>query len=156
MSQTCWGDFRFNLGLPGPRGGRRWTRLVPQFGVLQLSSRSGLWEAISWPLFVLEKCMHQITKTIWKTMENPIISQTCLGDFWFNLGLPGPRGGRRWTRLVPQFDFLQLSSKSGLWEAISWPFFVFGETFGPQTPPSATPPPPLPAPTPTRLQNSDY
>ena len=54
ISQTCWGDFRFNLCLPGPRGGHRWTRLVPQFGFLQLSSKSGLWEGISWPFFVLE------------------------------------------------------------------------------------------------------
>ena len=56
--------------------------------------------------------------------ENPRIPQICWGDFRFNLGLPGPRGGRRWTRLVPQFDFLQFSSKSGLWEGISWPFFI--------------------------------
>ena len=54
MSQTCWGDFRLNLCLPKPRGGRRWTRLVPQFDVLQFSSKSGLWEAISWQFFVLE------------------------------------------------------------------------------------------------------
>ena len=60
-----------------------------------------------------------------KLKENPRIPETCWGDFRFTLGLPGPRGGRRWTRLVPQFDFLQLSSKSGLWEAISWPIFVF-------------------------------
>ena len=31
FSVKCWGDFRANLGLTGPRGGRRWTRLVPQF-----------------------------------------------------------------------------------------------------------------------------
>ena len=66
-----------------------------------------------------------MTKTIWKITENPRISQTCWGDFRFNLCLPRPRGGHRWTRLVPQFDFLQLSSKSGLWEAISWPMFIF-------------------------------
>ena len=32
FSENCWGDFRANLGLTGPRGGRRWTRLVPQYG----------------------------------------------------------------------------------------------------------------------------
>ena len=47
-------------------------------------------------------------------------------DVRASLGLPGPRGGRRWPRLVPQYD--QFSSKSGLWEAISWPFFVVGNT----------------------------
>ena len=52
--KNCWGDFRANLGLPGPRGGRRWTRLVPQYGFPQFSSKSGLWEAISWPFFVLK------------------------------------------------------------------------------------------------------
>ena len=51
--KNCWGDFRARLGLPGPRGGRRWTRLVPQYGFPQFSSNSGLWEAISWPSFVL-------------------------------------------------------------------------------------------------------
>ena len=62
------------MGLPGPRGGRRRTRLVPQFDVLQLSSKSGLWEAISWPIFVFEKCRIPITKTFFaKTPKDLLI-----------------------------------------------------------------------------------
>ena len=81
IPQTCWGDFRFNLGLPGPRGGRRWTRLVPQFDFLQLSSKSGLWEAISWPIFVFEKCRIQITKTFFaKTPKDLLVG--CWGYIW--------------------------------------------------------------------------
>ena len=55
MFKNCWGDFRASLGLPGPRGGRRWTRLVPQYGFPLFSSKSGFWEAISWPFFVSRK-----------------------------------------------------------------------------------------------------
>ena len=78
-SQTCWGDFRFNLCLPGPRGGHRWTRLVPQFDFLKLSSKSGLWEAISWPIFVFEKCRIPITKTFFaKTPKDLLIG--CWGQ----------------------------------------------------------------------------
>ena len=46
------------------------------------------------------------------------------GAIFYMFCLPGPRGGRRWTRLVPQYDFPKFSSKSELWEGVSWPFFV--------------------------------
>ena len=48
------------------------------------------------------------------------------GDFRADLGLPRPRGGHShsWMRLVPQQDFPELSSKSGLWVGISWPFWI--------------------------------
>ena len=39
--KNLWGDLRAGLGLPGPRGGRRWTRLVAQSDFLKYSSNSG-------------------------------------------------------------------------------------------------------------------
>ena len=60
------------LGLPGPRGGRRWTRLVPQYGFPQFSSESELWEAVSWPFFVLRP---QITKTMFPKPQKDLLPQ---------------------------------------------------------------------------------
>ena len=47
------------------------------------------------------------------------------GPIWAS---PRPGFWRRWTRLLPQYGCSQFSSKSGFWEAISWPFFVLKNT----------------------------
>ena len=46
--------------------------------------------------------------------------------FW---GRPGPRDGHKWIPRVRGLQMHGISSKSGLWEAISWPFSVFQALF---------------------------